>query len=303
MIIALTLGIAVAGTVYFALSWIAVRREMSGLTALELRNAQIAEDLSRERQGSAWQRVLSQAKAAGTDGEWVQFAGTMLIGYLLAALAISMAGIPQLAALGIALPLSAVAGAALFTLRRRRDKAKFEAQLLQFVRLVAGQLENGDTPQMAFHKAALQVDDPLRGLMERALASRVATESLASVIAPIAEQYPGQALTFLVTALEIDDRLSTRLGPALRQAQHSLERKKELSSEALAEISQARAEFLGITIVIAAICVAMVYVSRDVASGAYSSPLAIIVLTVTGGNYALGIVRAMRIFRKAADGS
>jgi tight adherence protein B len=299
----LLLGIAVIGAVYFLLTWIDTRRSMQQLTALEVRNAQIAEDLERERKGTSKMKLQQRIASAGYDGDWISLAGMLLIGYLVLSFGLTMVGASQLVSLAVALPVAAL-GAYFYSMTRRRKRyALFEHQLLQAVRIVAAQLESGDTPQMAFQKAAMLVEDPLHTELDKALASRVGTDSLASVIAPLADRYPSQAMNFLITALEIDDKLGTRLAPALRQAQYALEHKMELSAEATAEISQSKAEFFGLTIIIGAIAVVMLYSSKDMAGGAYTSPMGIIVLTLTGANYIFGIFRTLKIFRKAAQGS
>lgn len=302
MIPYLVLGLGVAGMVYFGLSWLDARRAYRNLTALDMRTAQIAEDLERERRGTKRQRFQSSFHRLGYDGDWVTLSATILVAYLTIGFVLTLVGAPTILALVVSVPAGAAGAFVIVIYQRRKRLGAFEQQLLQAVRIVAAQLEAGDTPQMAFQKAALMVEDPLRSELEAALASRVGAESLSSVITPLKDTYPSQAMTFLVAALEIDDQVGARLAPALRQAQSALERKFELAAEAVAEISQSKAEFLGLTVVIGLIAVTMLISSRDVAGGAYSSPIGIALLSAAGLNYVFGIARTLRIFKRASDG-
>lgn len=299
MLINILYGLAAGGAAYYLCAWIAARFELGRMTYIEVRNAQIEEELQHERKLNTVQRLDRFMSGLGYSGDWTPLLLGVALVYMLVAVGLSMARFGDVVGAAIALPISIVSSIAALSRARMQRSARFERQLLQVVSSVSTYLEAGDVPQMAFQKAARHVDNPLRGELESALASKVGSESLASAMKSLAERYPSRPMTLLVTALNIDDRVGAKLSPALRQAQKTLERQFELAAEANAEISQAKGEFYAISIVILLIGLFLMAGSGSAARDAYLSPTGAVVLGLTGANYLIGILRARGIFRKA----
>ena len=168
--------------------------------------------------------------------------------------------------------------------------------------IIAAQIEAGDSINRALDKTVLMVEDPLRREFAAALAQMVGTTTLTTALRSVAVTYPSRAMDLFLAALEIDETMGAKLAPTLRQAQTTLERQFDLAAEATAEISQAKAEFFGITIVMALVAFGMFTSSEGIAREAYASPLGIAVLTGVVANYVFGIVRTARIFGRAKRG-
>ena len=302
MLLNVLLGIAAGGAAYYLAAWWAASRELRNLSYIEIRNAQMEEDLRIERQATRRQRVEARLANLGYEGDWTPLLVGIALIYLLIAVVLSFFGFGDVIGAVLALPISVFGAVAALANARRKRFNKFEMQLLKVLSSVAGHLEAGDTPPMAFQKAARLAENPMRRELQAALASQVGTETLSQTIGQLADRYPSRAMTLLVAALSIDDRVGAQLSPALRQAQSTLERQFELAAESTAEISQARGEFFAISGVMAAIAIALIAGSGGTAREAYSSFLGIAVLAVALLNYGVGVWRSMRIFKRAAAG-
>jgi Flp pilus assembly protein TadB len=106
-----------------------------------------------------------------------------------------------------------------------------------------------------------------------------------------------------LAALEIDELMGAKLAPILRQAQAVLESQFDLSAEAMAEITQAKGEFYGISAVMILVAFGMFFSSTGLSKEAYLSPLGLFLLSLVFANYLAGIVRTVLIFNKAKRGS
>jgi Flp pilus assembly protein TadB len=296
------LGIAAAGAAYYLAAWWSASRELRRLSYIEIRNAQIEEDLRMERRSSRRQRIEHRLANLGYEGDWTPLLVGVALIYLVIAVVLSFFGFGDAIGAVLALPIAIVGAVAALANTRRKRYAKFEQQLLKVLSSVAGHLEAGDTPPMAFQKAARLAENPMRTELQTALATQLGTETLSQTIGQLSTRYPSRAMTLLVAALSIDDRVGAQLSPALRQAQSTLERQFELSAEATAEISQARGEFFAISGVMATIGFALIAGSGGTAREAYASFMGIAVLALALANYGVGVWRALRIFRRAASG-
>jgi Flp pilus assembly protein TadB len=296
------LGIAVAGTTFFLLNWFGEVRRYRSMTRLERLDAQIDEEQRLIERRSVGETVNEFAVGWGLQGLWAPALGLVTVLYLTLASVLALAGISDLVGGLVALPVAAVSG--LFALRasKRREEVRFRKQLLQAFGIIAAQIEAGDSINRALDKTVLMVEDPLRREFAAALAQMVGTTTLTTALRSVAVTYPSRAMDLFLAALEIDETMGAKLAPTLRQAQATLERQFDLAAEATAEISQAKAEFFGITAVMALVALGMFTSSEGIAREAYSSPLGLAVLTGVVANYVFGIVRTARIFGRAKRG-
>ena len=184
-----------------------------------------------------------------------------------------------------------------YVVRRRREKAT--KQILQVLRQVITYLESGNPPVTAFNKAASLADNPLRDDLYECLNSIVGNIGLGEAMRPLLLKYPSAASRLLVAALEINDIQGSQLVPTLRQAENSAKKQSELAAEAVAEISQAKGEFIGVSVVIGLIALSLL---SSTTKAAYSGVGTSIILFLGVANYAIGVWRTLRVFNKAKRG-
>lgn len=295
-------GLATLGAVYFLLAWFYELRRLRKMTYIEVRNAQIEEELQRERRLTTKERIRAKLTSLGLGGDPAPLAMGVAFAYLLVASVLSFLGLPSVAAAAIAAPTAIAAVVAFAARRRAKMAAEVPNQTLQLLRNVVTYLESGSTPQQAFNQAALSLANPMRDDVLAALASRVGSEPLAKSLEPVALRYPSQAMTLLQAALEINDRVGAKLAPTLRQAAAVVESQLELAAEATAEVSQAKGEFIGVTVIIGFIGVMMMLTTGESARAAYLSPLGLVVLGLGIANFVFGVWRTMRTLRLAGSG-
>lgn len=301
-ILRLLLGLASFGAVYFLGIWFRERRRLKSLSYVELRNLQISEETARERRGSAKTRFKARLGRAGYHGDLAPiFVGVAFLYMAMSAICL-MIGLDPLIGLLVSLPGATGITVSMIGVFERRRQAAATAQMLQVLRNVITYLEAGNTPQQAFNKSAMLVGNPLRTDILNAIGSQVGTVGMGTAMAPLRDKYDSPATRLLVGALEVNDLVGARLVPTLRQAEDIVQRQTELAAEANAEISQARAEFVGISAVIGLIAVSLLFGAGDTARDAYLSPTGLTVISVAAANYALGIWRTLRVFRKAKRG-
>jgi Flp pilus assembly protein TadB len=300
-VLRILLGLAVFATVYFFFSWITEKRRIARLSYIERTNLQIREGRAGERRGS---RNLLTARLAriGYQGDLAPlFVGVAFVYLLIAAVSI-VVGVSSLVALLISLPGSIGATIGMLGYLERRRQSAATAQMLQVLRNVITYLEAGNPPQQAFYKAAALVGNPLRDDILSALSAQVGAVGMGVALAPLRDRYDSPATRLLVSALEINDIVGTKLVPTLKQAEDIIRRQLELSAEASAEISQAKAEFIGISAIIALIAFVLLVGAGEAARAAYTSPAGVTFIILGIGNYGLGVWRTLRVFRKAKRG-
>jgi Flp pilus assembly protein TadB len=298
----LVFGLIAAGATFFLFAWIAELRNYRSMNRLEQLSAQIEYERRLIEKRTLASRVDQLAVIWGLQGLWGPALGVVTVLYLSLAAALGLLGFGDLFGAFIALPIAISAGLFIMKSTRQREEVRFRKQLLQAFGIIASQIEAGDSINRALDKTVFMVDDPLRRELASALAGLVGTTNLTSVLSPVAMKYPSRAMDLFLAALEIDETMGAKLGPTLRQAQASLERQFDLAAEASAEISQARAEFIGITAVMAMVALGMFFAAEGIARDAYMSPLGLVLLSAAILNYIFGVIRTLRIFSKAKRG-
>lgn len=293
---------ATVGFVYFLASYVYNKVTMRKLGYVAVRNAQIAEDLYLERRGNRRERLRRRLEELGYSKDPWPLALLVIVSFAFAAALLNLLGFGAVPSLIVAFPVSlAIAMLAIRTTKRRAD-ARVPAQTVQLLRNAVTYLESGSTPQQAFHKSAMLLENPLRKEILDALAARVGTEPLADTLSPIAERHPSQAMALMLAALEVNDKVGSRLAPTLRQAELVVEQQLELAAEATAEVSQAKGEFVGVTILLGLIAVAMLVTSGESARAAYLSPFGLIVMGLALANFVFGFIRINRTLARAKAG-
>ena len=298
----LVFGLLATGATFFLLAWVKELREFRSMNRLEQLSAQIEYERRLLDKETVSDRVDKLTITWGLQGLWGTSLGIVTVLYLGLAAGLALLGVGDILGAFLALPVAVATGLMVMRSSRQREEIRFRRQLLQAFGIIASQIEAGDSINRALDKTVLMVEDPLRREMANALAGLVGTSSLTSVLRPVAQKYPSKAMDLFLAALEIDETMGAKLAPTLRQAQASLERQFDLAAEATAEISQARSEFIGISVVLAMVALGMFYAAEGVARDAYLSPLGIALLGGTVLNYIFGVLRTLRIFSKAKRG-
>jgi Flp pilus assembly protein TadB len=302
LILRMLLGLASFGATYFLLAWVRERRRLSSLTYIELRNLQISEETARERRREREGLIRRRLQEAGYQGDLAPFLVIVAFLYLSIAAVSLVLGLSSTAALLLSLPGAVITTVSALSMAERRRQLAATGQMLQVLRNVITYLEAGNTPQQAFNKAAVLVGNPLRRDILNALGSQVGSVGMGEVMAPLRDRYDSPATRLIVSALEVNDLVGAKLVPTLRQAEDIVRRQTELAAEANAEISQAKAEFVGISAVIGAIAASLLIGAGESARAAYSSPLGVVLITFALANYGFGVWRTLRVFRKAKRG-
>lgn len=300
-VVRVLLGLSLFASVYFLFAWLAERRRLRSLNYIDARNLQISEEMARERRSSQG-LARETLRRIGYRGDPAPFLVGMAFLYLLLAGACLVLGVNTTAALFVALPGAVVTTVAVLGYLERRRQALATAQMMQVLRNVITYLEAGNTPQQAFYKTAALVGNPLRDDIMNALSAQVGTVGLGTALLPLRERYDSPATRLLVAALEINDRVGAKLVPTLRQAEEILRAQIELGAEASAEISQAKAEFIGISAVIGIIAFGFLVGTGEDTRAVYTSPTGVTLLIAGVANYAFGIWRTLRVFRRAKRG-
>ena len=303
MILIILLGISFTGMFYFLINFIATKRDLRNMNYVEIRNAEISEQVNKNSKIPFMDKFSNALNEVGYYGDLTPIFFVISFLYLTIAIIFKTLGVKDIISLFVALPLSTIIAYLTLLKYKTKQNMLFQRQLLQVLSLTVAALENSENPVNAFSKASLTVADPLRKEFQRALSSMVSAEDTLSVALKLVyDKYPSRSFELIMAALSIDDKVGAKLSQPLRQAQSTLEKDFELSSEADAEISQARSEFYSLSIVIAVIAILLVTGSQGAAQKAYASPIGIFSMIFLLTNYFFGVFRTLKIFNRAKRG-
>lgn len=303
MLIDLLTVMTVAGAVFFLVmaTILVATRKRAGRIALAQQDAWEADQKLREKV-PAKTRILHWLERYGYRGDITPVLGPLTVGYGLVVLALLATGLPGLIALLAAIPASALVAwlAAEFIADRRRRK--FDRQLLELFQLLAGQIEGGVGIRRGLEHSLGAVSDPLRTEMLRVLNSAVASKDLVAAMRVLERRYPSRAMSLFVAAIEIEQDLGGEIVPALRQAADSLQTSFDLIEEAKAEVSQAKMEFYALVAIIGGTTLWMFSQADTQTREAFTNPIALFLIAFGLLNFAFGIFRGARTFRKITAG-
>lgn len=292
---ALTSGAAV----YFFVQWITGRRLAATLTEIERRSIEIADSQKRERRRTLKHYVEDLARSVGWEGDLVPVGLAWALFYLFLAAAATLVGASTPVAAIAALPLSFGIIFMFFARRNAQAQARFATQLVQALELLSSQVKAGSSPAAALNEILPSLDDPIRSELARVVEQVRATRPLDEAVAEVGERYPSRAMTMFVAALSISNEKGAQITAALDRAAEMVRSQTELVSETKAELAQDKGQFYGMVAVIGFI---VFYMVTGGAGEALRTPLGLMVIAVFGGNFLLGVWRALRIMSKAAEG-
>lgn len=297
----LIVAMLIGGSVYFCINWYLALGEHRRMTEIEKRNAQLYEDERRRNKRSPRQRIQDVIDAYGLQVDLTTAWIVMGFLYLVVTVTLSLIGVAGIIGVILGLPATAVVAFGGMRSLANRRRAKFNAQLMQALTLLAGQLEAGNGPTRALEQILPSLQDPLRTEFKNALDATIASKPLVEALGDLAERYPSRAMAMYISALSLEG--SGQIAPALRQAASILQKDFELAEEASAELSQTKSETLAVIVIIVGIALT-VYGGGDATTrAAYMTPVGFIGVLFGIGNFSLGIYRATRVFAKAKASS
>lgn len=295
---AAVLLLAVAGATFFLVRAIQSRAGYRAMSQLEAKRVELEAARERAARPTLNQRVRSQAYALGYDGDVFPFAAALAFLYLAVSIALTFADIPNALAYVAALPTSALTIWAAAKWSAAQKKKRFNAQFVELLDLVAGQIEGGSGAQRALTVVIPTMQEPLRGEMIRVLNQQLATKDLVGAMRDLSERYPSRAFALFISALEIDQADGHAIGPAIRQAAGLLNSDFQLRAEAVAEVAQQRGEFFIILGVLGALGAYMIFGGDESRVEAYLSPIGLISLAASLANVLWGCWRMLTMLRK-----
>jgi Flp pilus assembly protein TadB len=282
---------------YLAFMSIALRGHYKSLTVVERTEAE-RQDADVYRPKGLGGRLRAELVRRGYDGDPLPALVVGGFGYLLMVTVLRLVSVPVVAAVALALVAACSVATGLLrtvTLRRRR---LFEVQLVEALSALAGRLESGSSVSQAFAEVLPNLRNPLHDEFARARDASVSMP-LYAALEQVRRRYPSRPFAMLVTAIQLSDTQGARIAPTLREAAAALTREQELQAEAVAEVSQARGEFMGIVAIIASITAFIVFAGEDTMRTELLSPVGLTLLVIGVANFAWGVRRSLKIFARA----
>jgi Flp pilus assembly protein TadB len=289
--------------IFFIINAFYETKRYTNLSRVEKLSAQIDEEQRLIQKKSFLERVDNLVYKFGFQGITVPLFAIFTFLYVVLASIFTLLGVQDIIGILFALPLSFIVVYFFSKVSKKREEERFRRQLLQAFGIIATQIESGDSINRAIVKTSMLIEDPLKRELQAALSKLVGSETLSSALKEISVKYPSKAINMFLAALEIDELMGAKLAPILRQAQAVLESQFDLSAEAMAEITQAKGEFYGISAVMILVAFGMFISSTGLSKEAYLSPLGLFILSIVFANYFAGIFRTVLIFNKAKKGS
>lgn len=178
-------------------------------------------------------------------------------------------------------------------------RKKFSKQLLFALDTVAMKLRSGVSLSSAIAQTAEQVDQPLRGELEHAVAAAATMRgNLVAPLEELARKYPSASLDTLLGVVRLNAAgRGAKSADVLEEAADTLRRHFDLIEEAKAEIAQARGEFYAVAGILATITVVSLNGMDPDAKKVLLGPAGLVLFGAALGNFVLGIVRGQRLFK------
>jgi tight adherence protein B len=293
----------VAGAAVFFLGQVVrsllVRRNLS-----KIEIAYLSREEARRKTGnraSFTERLRDRLARMGYDTTLGPVVVAVGVIYLLASLAVRLVGFGGIVPFLLSLPITAgVTWIAVLRAAARR-RAAFDRQLMSVLNQVSDQLLAGYVPQRAFETVVATVGEPLHSEMSAALAAAATNRDLVGELRLLAVRYPSRAFDLLIAALEVNEELGGSLEPSLRQSAGILASGFELAEEAKAEVSQAKAEYYGILVVLSIIAFAVYRANTEAINEALSSFVGVLILGAALAWAGVGVFVAQRMFAKVGN--
>lgn len=240
------------------------------------------------------ERILLRLSVAGYTGDLPTFGVMTAALFVFVSFGFTLLGFADWQAMIAAVPGTLLVASVVLGRIAAKRRAKFNAQLLQSLDMIAANIAAGTGPQRSIEQVLSTASEPLRSEFRSALDSAVASKDLPAALRDVATRYPSRAFELFIAALEIDRDMGGRIEPALRQASSIMRRNFELEQETASELSQSKAEFWGLIGVIGFMA-ATLFASSPEGNGPLDTPIGTIITIIAFCNIGLGIWRAQRL--------
>lgn len=290
----------IAGFAFFAMRWIQLRSGYKAMSATEQRYAEItaAAQQNRKKSGGRWALLRRRLRETGWPADLFTMVALTGFAFLTAAVALRIVGASEWLAVLAAAPVAAAATWMVFRIVSNRRVAQVNQQMITMLDLMVAQVRGGVGAERALMLVVPSLPDPLKSEMAAVVDRTSAGSNLIDELTALSQKYPSRAFSLFIAALEMDRSDGSPLEPALTQASDMLKRTFALQSEARAELSSTRWEFIGVTAVICAIAVKMVADTTSSGDHVYSTPIGFALLAAGAANVVWGIVRFNRLMDK-----
>ncbi|MGZ4639145.1 MAG: type II secretion system F family protein [Actinomycetes bacterium] len=291
-------SVLAGGAIFFTMQWLQSHKGLSALSATERRRAEIVAARMAESKIGLRERIRLEFARLGLGEDRFPLYAAATVLYLAVSAPLSLLGVPLVAGLLVAIPVSLGAAWGIVAVLARRRRAAFNRQLVDLFDLLVAQIKGGVGAQRGLAMVIPQQASPLREEMGRALAAGSAGGDLVAAMTLLAERYPSRAFTMFLAALEMDRSQGAAIAPAIEQAGDLLKKEFELATEARSKLAQVKYEFYAVAAIVAGIGAYLVLGSGATFHKAYFSPTGAIVLLILGANCATGFFRFHRRIAK-----
>lgn len=294
-------ALAFAGATFFALKAVQHLVQRKNKTRVEMASEIIREQEKLHKRLGLPDKVALQLARYGYRGSLTPALAVAAFAYLLGLVGLTAAGLDLPTALVSGIPLM-ILGTwfALAKLAARRQQA-FNRQLLELFGLLAAQIEAGSGTARAFEQVVPNLEEPIRTEMREVLNAYSASGDLIAELKELSRKYPSKPFDSFIAALEIDRDVGAEIVPTLRQASEDLGEAFELAEEGKTEVASSRAEFFVMVGVIIWIGGMMFFGSDPSTRANLVSPFGISVMAVALLNFAFGLWRVLRMFRRVEE--
>jgi Flp pilus assembly protein TadB len=291
--------LSACGFFFFTIRWLQLRSGYRSLSSVEKRYAEMSAGVeeSKEKENRRLARLRRQMREQGWPADVFTIVSLAAFAYLTVAVGLRIAGISDLLAAVAAAPTAVLVAWFVNRWAVRRRTIAVNKQLVVMMDLMVSQVKSGVGAERALMMTIPALPNPLHGELVNVMDAATTGSDLVTELAKFAEKYPSRAFNLFLAALEIDRAEGNRLEPALTQASDMLKKTFALQSEARAELSSVRWEFIGVTGVICLITFKMVLDASSGTQGdnAFTTPVGLLLSFATVANVLWGIIRFNRL--------
>lgn len=289
--------VSLAGFGFFATRWIQLRSGYRAMSPAERRYADVSAESqrSRDKDSTRLATLRRRLRESGWPADVFTLVALAGFAFLVAAVGLRIAGAPEWVAALAAAPVAAGTVWLAFRIVVNRRNAQVNRQLVTMLELMVAQVRGGVGAERALMLVVPSLPEPLKSEMTTVLDRASSGGDLLDELRLLEQKYPSRAFGMFIAALEMDRSEGASLEPALNQAADMLKKSFALQSEARAELSSTRWEFIAVTLVICLISLKMVIDTDESGSPVYSTWWGMLILAAAVANTVFGIVRFNRL--------
>lgn len=288
------------GFAFFAIRWIQLRSGYRAMSTVEQTYATVTADSAKAeaKRRSPIRRLKTKMVSLGLGESIFPLIAASAFAYLAAVAALRLTRLTDLWTLLLAGPAAVIVIWIVRQIGQKRNSSRFNQQMITMLELLTAQVKAGNGVDRALTTITPSLPQPMRGEMEICLNAAATGGDLLVSLSELRDRYPSRAFDMFLAAIEIDKSEGHTITPALIQASDLLKKTFALQSEARAELSSTRWEFIGVTAILLGISAKMLFAGNASTDAVFTSPIGITILVLCGANTALGIWRFNRLTNK-----